>query len=193
VSVPLRPLDLTIRTLDEERVLMTAEELVVRLGWDRLTMTALAEELGVRPQSLYRHVDGIDGVRRALFLRGVTDLGEVLRTAVMGRSGADAVRAVAVEYRAYAHQHPARYVAQTKLMPDDAVRAAAARSSEAVDAALRSYGLRDDELGVAAAQLWALVHGFTSLELVGAMAWLDDRESAFIGLIDMFEAGLRNR
>jgi AcrR family transcriptional regulator len=187
----IRPVDNPSRPLHEEGILVAAEELVVQQGWDGLTMTALAEELGVKPQSLYRHVDGIDAVRRALRQRGMADLGEVLRTAVMGRSGDDAVRAVALAYRVYAHAHPARYLAQTRLAFDESVREASGRAGDAVQAALRSYGLSDEELAVGSAQLWALVHGFTSLELVGGIEWLDDPDQAFVDLVDLFTRGLR--
>jgi AcrR family transcriptional regulator len=184
--------DVPNRTLDEERVFVAAEELVAREGWEALTMAALSAALGVKSQSLYRHVDGIVGVRQALRRRGMADLGEILRTAVMGCAGDDAIRAVATEYRAYAHAHPARYLAQTRMAPDEAVREAAARAGEAIFAALRSYGLSNDEMDIACAQLWALVHGFVSLELIGVIDWLDDPDIAFVRLVDRFASGLSN-
>jgi len=188
----VRSLDDAPRRLDEERVLAAAEGLVARQGWEALTMAALADELGVKPPSLYRHVDGLDGVRRALRRRGMAELGDVLRSAVMGRAGDDALRALATAYRSYAHAHPARYLAQTRMAADETVHEAGRRAGEAGHAVFRSYGLDEDELHVATAQLWALVHGFISLELVAAVGWLDDPDAAFLGLVDLFAAGLRS-
>ena len=52
----------------------------------------MAERLGVRTQSLYSHVDGLDGLRRELALHAVRELGAVLTDAAMGRAGAEAMR-----------------------------------------------------------------------------------------------------
>ena len=64
------------RRLDRGQVIDAADRLVAERGWDALTMAALGEELGVKPSSLYRHVESVDAIRLALQLRTVTELGE---------------------------------------------------------------------------------------------------------------------
>ncbi|MCU1374056.1 MAG: transcriptional regulator [Actinomycetia bacterium] len=179
--------------LDPDQVLAAAERLVGERGWEGLTMAALAAELGVRAPSLYRHVDSLDALRQELRLRSVVELGEAVRAAVMGKSGDEGLHALTDAYRAYAQAHPVRYLAQTGLAGNDAMRAAGTHAGEAGYAVLASFGLAEEELPVATAQLAALVHGFVSLELVQSIDWVTDPDAAYHGLVDLFATGLRNR
>jgi hypothetical protein len=52
--------------LDKADVLEMAATIADELGSDELTLSRLAERLGVRSQSLYAHVDGQSGLRRDL-------------------------------------------------------------------------------------------------------------------------------
>jgi AcrR family transcriptional regulator len=179
-----------VARLDLELVMSTAEQLVSDRGWDSLTMAALAAELGVRAPSLYRHVESLDALRYALRMRSLSELAEESRGAVMGKSGIDGLRALCNAYRAYAQKHPERYLAQMRLPGDETTRAAGRRLGEAGYAVLASFGLSEDELPVATAQLAALLHGFTSLELAQTIDWVTDADAAFESLIDLFAAGL---
>src|SRR4051794_21796021 len=79
--------------LDRRAVLATAVAIVDRQGTAALTMTKLAEELGIRLPSLYAHVRGQLDLRREMWLWAVGDLGDRLGEAVMGRSGEEALLA----------------------------------------------------------------------------------------------------
>ena len=65
--------------LDLTTVLDTAEAVVDRVGWDALTMSALARELGVRAPSLYHHVKSIEAVRGELQARTLAAMATALR------------------------------------------------------------------------------------------------------------------
>jgi AcrR family transcriptional regulator len=181
--------DTAIR-LDPTRVVDAAERLVVRQGWEALTMAALAGELGIRPPSLYKHVDSLEALRRELRLRTAVELADAVRAAVMGKSGSEGLHALAGAYRGYAKANPVRYLGQINLAGDDEIRAAGRRLGEAAYAVLGSFGLDPDELPVATAQLTAIVHGFVNLELVQTIDWVTDPDAAFSGLIDIFATGL---
>ena len=139
--------------LDQDTLLAAAERLVAERGWDGLTMAALADELHVRAPSLYRHVDSLDSVRNALRLRTVVELGDAVRGAVMGKSGAEGLHALTDAYRDYARAHPVRYLAQGLLPGDAAMRDAGRRVGEAAYAVLASFGLAPDELPTATAPI----------------------------------------
>src|SRR6516225_5789823 len=134
--------------LSREGIVDGALTFLDREGWDSLTINALATQLGTKGPSLYNHVDSLDDLRRTVRMRVVGDILEMLNTVGQGRTRDDAVMAMASAYRSYAHHHPGRYSAFTRMPlggddPEftDATRAAAGP----VIAVLASYGLDGDE------------------------------------------------
>ena len=96
-------------------------------GAAAVSLAAVAKRLGVRSPSLYSHVDGLPGLRRALAHAATVEFGEVLRDAVLGRSDEDGVRSFAHAYRSWATTFPGRYdLTLTPIDPDDAERPAPA-------------------------------------------------------------------
>ena len=182
-----------LERLDPDQVLVAAERLVAANGWENLTMAALAADLGVRPPSLYRHVDSLDALRRELRSRMLVELSDAVRAAVMGKSGIDGLHALTDAYRDFAREHSERYLAQGTLTGDEDSRREGLRVGEAGYAVLSSFGLSEDELPIATSQLAALVHGFVSLELVQTIDWVADPDAAFHGLIEIFAAGIRDQ
>ena len=121
-----------------------------REGWDSLTINALATQLGTKGPSLYNHVDSLEDLRRAVRIRVIDDIITMLNRVGEGRARDDAVLVMAGAYRSYAHHHPGRYSAFTRmpLGGDDPEYTAATRGAAApVIAVLSSYGL-DGERGV---------------------------------------------
>jgi hypothetical protein len=125
--------------------------------------------LGVRQPSLYKHVDGMDGLQRGLTVRAKNDLANVLARAAIGRERGDAITAIAHAYRRWAHEHPGRYVAaQRAPAADDAEDLAASREVvSVVTEVLAGYQLRDDDAIDATRALRSALHGFVMLELGG--------------------------
>ena len=95
--------------LDRQRVIEEAAALADEEGSDTVTLAALAARLGVRSQSLYAHIDGLDGLRRDLAVLGQQSLAGRLGRAVMGRAGEDALRALCDAYARFAAERPGLY------------------------------------------------------------------------------------
>lgn len=147
-----------------------------REGWDSLTINALATQLGTKGPSLYNHVDSLEDLRRAVRIRVIDDIITMLNRVGEGRARDDAVLVMAGAYRSYAHHHPGRYSAFTRmpLGGDDPDYAAATRGAAApVIAVLSSYGLGGDEAFHAALEFWSALHGFVLLEMTGVMDDID--------------------
>ena len=68
-------------------VVAAAADLVDTTGFDRLTLAAVADRLGVRLPSLYKHIDSLDGLRRDLAVLAVTELGTAMGAAAVGGPG----------------------------------------------------------------------------------------------------------
>jgi AcrR family transcriptional regulator len=153
-------------------------------GAAALTLSRVARELGVKPPSIYNHVDGLETLRRDVALRAIDELGDRLGAAAMGRSGSDALAAIAAEFRAYAAAHPGLYELSAQARPHDAEYAKASmRPVEPVIAILRGYDLDADEAIHAARTLRAALHGFVSLESIGGFGLDVDVDQSFDWLV----------
>lgn len=86
---------------------------------ERVSLAAVASELGIRTQSLYAHVDGAAGLRRALALRALAELAQAVTAAAVGRAGADAASAIVRAHASYALARPGRYAAAIVPPHDD--------------------------------------------------------------------------
>jgi AcrR family transcriptional regulator len=177
--------------LTPDLVVDAALAIVDEAGPDALTLARVAARTGVAAPSLYKHVDGLPALRRLVGLRVLGELDEVLRSATLGRSGEDALRALATAYRDYLHAHPHRYpFGEAAPPPDDpAAQAAAARVVEVVFAALRGYGLTGSSAVHATRCLRSAIHGFTRLEAIGGFGLPEEIDDTFTHLLDMIAAG----
>jgi AcrR family transcriptional regulator len=179
--------------LSRPAVVAAAAELADEVGFDRLTLAALAAGLGVRLPSLYKHIDSLDGLRRDVAVLAVTELGTAMSAAAIGRAGSDALRTVAGAYRDYGQRHPGRYAATVRApTADDAEHTAAAEAVlRIVLAVLAGYGLTGDDAVDATRALRATLHGFVTLETGGGFGMPVDVDRSYRRLIDGFDATLR--
>jgi AcrR family transcriptional regulator len=173
-------------------VVTAAADLADEVGWERLTLAALAARLGVRLPSLYKHIASLEALRRDVAVLAVTELGDAMTAAAVGRAGPDALRSVAAAYRRYGQGHPGRYPATVRAptAEDDAHTAAAASVLRIVLAVLAGYGLEDDDAIDAARTLRASLHGFVTLETGGGFGMPNDVDRSYDRLIDAFDATL---
>jgi AcrR family transcriptional regulator len=180
------------RTLDTAAVVYAAAEIADAEGLDLLTLARVAERLDVRVPSLYNHVDGLPGLRRALALAGVRATIDAVRRATVGVSGDAAVQALARAYRAFAHAHPGQYAASVRAPdPDDTVlREASVELLDVVLAVLAPYHLDAVSATHAVRGFRSIVHGFVSLEAAGGFGMPLDVDESFDRLVRMLIAGL---
>jgi AcrR family transcriptional regulator len=181
--------------LSRDSIVNAALTFLDREGWDALTINALATQLGTKGPSLYNHVQSLEDLRRTVRMRVVGDIIEMLNTVGGGRTRDDAVTAMASSYRSYAHHHPGRYSAFTRMPlggddPEftDATRAAAAPVIEV----LASYGLDGEAAFYAALEFWSAMHGFVLLEMTGAMNGIDT-DAVFTDMVMRLASGMERR
>lgn len=180
--------------LDREQVIDAAVALVDEEGGDALTLAALANRLGIRSQSLYAHVDGLDGLRRDVAQRGQQQLADRLGRAVMGRSGVVGLRALADAYAGFAAEHPGLYQCSQVAPGDDpGLQASSRAATEPWLAVLASFGLSDTEVVHHHRALWAAIHGFVTLRAGGLMTRSASPDRSFALMIDVFADDLERR
>lgn len=164
-------------------------------GLADLTLAKVAATAGVATPSLYKHVGSLAALRRHIALVVLDELTTASAAATVGRSGPDALRALAHAWRAYALAHPGRYAA-TQIAPDPEApedaehRDAAARAVAIVGAVLRGFGLPDDGTVDAVRAVRSGVHGFVTLELSGGFRLPEDLDRSFDALVGMLVTGV---
>lgn len=177
--------------LTREAVVAEAARIADEVGFERLTLAAVAERFGVAVPSLYKHVDGLPALRRDLTVLAIGELGAELDAAV--RETEDGVPAIATAYRGFARSHPGRYAATIRAAdPGDAEAAAASDAVlRTVLSVLSAYGLSGADAIDATRALRAALHGYVTLEAAGGFGLPQDVDRSFDRLVDILDAALR--
>ncbi|RSM71577.1 TetR family transcriptional regulator [Kibdelosporangium aridum] len=155
--------------LTAQRLVDAAAEMADEVGFDKVTISALARRFGVKDASLYSHVKNAQDLRERVAMHALAELADQVGEALAGRAGKDALVAFANAYRTYAKTHPGRYAAAQMQLRPEALHASAARKhSDMTRAILRGYGLDEPDQTDAIRMLHSTFHGYVSLETAGA-------------------------
>lgn len=176
------------------RVVEAAAAVADDVGFDRVTLAAVADHFGVALPSLYKHIGGIEALRRELRIRGLKELAGALADAAVGKAAGAALTAMAHAYRSYAQAHPGVY-AGTAMAPapgDVEHTQAATAVQRVVFAVLEGYGLAGGALVDAMRMLHAALHGFVTLEDGGSFKMARDVDASFARLVAALDVALAN-
>lgn len=176
--------------LTPRTVIRTAADLADARGPDEVTLSAVARELDVRTPSLYAHVRDLAALRDGVTILALGELADRAGEAIAGRSGRDALRALCDAHRDYARAHPGRWQSLQRRAGDAVVRSdEAARSSRALAAVLRGYGVDESDQVHATRLVGAFLNGFLHLEHVGSFAHsAPPADDSWLLLIDRLDA-----
>ncbi|WP_298210941.1 TetR/AcrR family transcriptional regulator [Ferrimicrobium sp.] len=170
--------------------------LVDELGADQLSMGLLAERVGVKTPSLYKHVDNLADLTHRIAVLAATELGDCVRDVAQGRAGRDALIAVVRAMRTYVKGHPGRYRvmnAVTPSGPEDPLVVASNRLLSSLSAVLRGYRISSTEEIHALRMLRSMLHGFVTLEIEEGFRLDTDVNESFDWMIDAIDQTLRSR
>lgn len=178
--------------LTREVVVAEAARVADEVGYGRLTLAEVAQRFGVAVPSLYKHVDGLDALRREVALLAIGELGEALARAA-GPNGEGGLHELCHAFRGFARSHPGRYAATVRA-PDPADEGAGAASEGVLGTVLSvlgRYGLAGADAIDATRAVRAALHGFVSLEAVGGFGLPQDVDRSFARLVEILDAALR--
>jgi AcrR family transcriptional regulator len=175
--------------LTRERVIEHAAAVADEVGVDNLTLAAVAQRCGVSLPGLYKHIEGLDAVKRDIALIAIRELTATLAAATVGVAGRDALRELATAYRSYARSHPGHYSAILRAPPagDSAYADAGAAAVSVIASALKGYQLEGSELIHAIRMLRAAFHGMVSLEEGGGFGLPESVDQTYAHLIDALD------
>ena len=182
-----------------EVLLASAAEILETEGPEALSVRRIAAAAGVAPMGVYNHFDSKNGIIEALFIQGFERLREALTTIAEIQDPYEALREAGRRYRALAKAHPMVY----QLMflrtlpgyePSLAALEVAARAFDslvaAVQRAMVAGVIAEGPLTETAQLIWASIHGWVSLELLG-IGMIEDEDSGFDRVCKTMLRGLR--
>ena len=183
----------------EAALLSSAVDILETEGPDGLSVRRIAAAAHVAPMGVYNHFESKFGIVEALFIQGFHRLGEEMAAMARIEDPTEALREGARRYRALALEHPMAYQvmflrAVSGFEPSDNALGECTGAFDSLVAAVR----RAMEAGVIAeapptetAQLiWATIHGWVSLELLG-LGFVEDQDVGYEHLCEALLRGLR--
>ncbi|WP_405867572.1 TetR/AcrR family transcriptional regulator [Streptomyces sp. NBC_01515] len=171
-----------------------AAALVDEVGFDQLGMGLVAERLGVRTPSLYKHVTGQTDLAHRIAILAMNQCADAIRDAIQGRSGTEALARGAQAMRTFVKDHHGRYAAANAARPtgpDDPLIDALNRVVDSWAAMLHGYHIDPDQQIHALRMLRTVLHGYASLEAAGGFQFATDIDDSFTWMIDFIDHGLQ--
>ncbi|MFJ8946868.1 MULTISPECIES: TetR/AcrR family transcriptional regulator [unclassified Streptomyces] len=180
--------------LTPERLARAGAELADEVGFDQVTVSALARRFDVKVASLYSHVRNSQDLRTRIALVALEELADRGAAALAGRAGKDALAALGGVYRDYAREHPGRWAAaQLRLDAATAAASAGVRHAGMTRAILRGYDLAEPDQTHAVRLLGSVFNGYVGLELGGGFDHsAPDSQESWNRIVDALDALLRN-
>jgi AcrR family transcriptional regulator len=185
------PAAVVARSARADEVVVAARRLLEEEGAGALTMRRLAEQLGIKAPSLYKHLPDKAALEAAIIATGLEEAAAGFEQAVDSATpggdaaggGAAAISALAAAYREFALAHPHLY----RLMhngPLPRQQLPAGVEDRAAAPVLRVAGSR-----ARARALWAFAHGMVMLELDQRFPPDADLDAAWEAGVTAFQTG----
>lgn len=147
-----------------------------------MTMRRVADEMGIRAPSLYKHIRDKDELKSALVAQGIEDLGRSL-----GQAGAN-LQELAAAYRRWALERPHLYELSTSGRLDRS-RLPEGLEDRAAAPLWAAAGEDEDR----ARAIWAAAHGLAVLEISGRFPDGADIDAAWAAMVAAFESSSAGR
>ncbi|HXZ62201.1 MAG TPA: TetR/AcrR family transcriptional regulator [Acidimicrobiales bacterium] len=183
----------------EAALLTSAADLLESEGPDALSVRRIAAAAKVAPMGVYNHFHSKSGIVEALFVQGFERLRAAMWSVAEIGDPAEALREGGRRYRALALGHPMAYrLMFLRAVPgfepsDDALVVCAGAFDGLVAAVRRAMDaevIADGPATETAHLIWAAVHGWVSLELLG-IGFVEDQAPGFEHLLESLLRGLR--
>jgi AcrR family transcriptional regulator len=183
----------------EGALLTSASEILEAEGPDGLSVRRIAAAAGVAPMGVYNHFESKFGIVEALYVQGFQRLADAMAAMAEIDDPAEALQVGARAYRALALAHPMAYQvmflrAVPGFEPSDPALTSCTRGFDflvaTVHRAVQAGVIAPGSPTETAQMIWASIHGWVSLELLG-LGFVEDHEVWYDRLCQALLRGLR--
>lgn len=165
------------------------------VGFAELSIGLVAERLGVKTPSLYKHVTSQADLVHRIAVQAANELADTIRDAIQGRSGGDALIAGSHAMRMYVRKHSGRYAAGNAARPtgpDDPLIAAINRVLASWAAMLHGYDIDPSQEIHALRMVRTMLHGFATLEVAKGFQIDANVDDSFSWMVSFIDHGLQS-
>jgi len=183
----------------EDALLASAADVLESEGPDGLSVRRIAAAAGVAPMGVYNHFESKFGIVEALFIQGFERLGAAMQAMAQIPDPSEALLEGARRYRALALAHPMAYQvmflrAVPGFQPSIGALGQCTGTFDSlvagVERAMRAGVIVEGEPTETAQVIWATIHGWVSLELLG-LGFVEDQDAGYDRLCAALLRGLR--
>jgi AcrR family transcriptional regulator len=184
--------------LGKTAVVQAAVEILNSEGVPALTLSHLAEKLGIQTPSLYNHVDGLSGLQQDLTVLNARLLADCFSEAAIGKSGPELFMDVSQAFRNYVKENPGLYMSTlrssaTQQEQNPSLVHEEERTMKVGLAVMASLGLQGEDAIHGLRAFRSMVHGFATLEVAGGFGLPQDCDESFRRLVSALVAGLQKK
>ena len=183
----------------EGALLSSAADILESEGPDGLSVRRIAAAAGVAPMGVYNHFESKFGIVEALYIQGFGRLADAMAAMAQIDDPAEALLEGARAYRTLALAHPMAYQvmflrAVPGFEPSDPALTSCTRGFDClvdtVERAIRAGVIAPGSPTETAQMIWAGIHGWVSLELLG-LGFVEDHDVWYDRLWEALLRGLR--
>jgi len=156
--------------------------------WDK----KIAADLVTEMEAFFGKVDTIPQMKQALAIAGYQGLRRQIEKAIEGKTGSDAVRAMALAMRSFALGSPGLAVASFRdpEVDNPEYQKAAGELAQTVLRVFSDVGITDESAKHAIRILKSLVRGFVLGEMSAPVARPMEYQKSYVFAVEMFVSGL---
>ena len=181
--------------LNKTTVIIAAMELANSNGLDQLNLKDLAKKLNIKSPSLYNHINGLAELKKDLAVKAIKALVDKMKDETVGKSGPDALRAMARAYLEYVRENPGMVTLIAKA-PDKENEEAMEIDQDFVRtgmAIMAGFNLEQTDSIHGLRAIRCAVHGFALLELEQGFGFAIDPNESFEWMINQLISGINSR
>lgn len=158
--------------LNRQALVCAAAELIAQRGMRDFSMRELAQHMNVKTASLYNHVESMEALLSDVARWVIGKLVDEMRTAVAGKTGAQAVRSLAQAYMHFGKHNYEWYklIISLPLLGDAALAECPKPMVDVIMDVLHSFGLTEEMCMHQQRILRSIMHGFLSQEAHGGFS-----------------------
>lgn len=156
--------------LDRSKIIEKAAELADEKGIANVSLKILANELGIKPPSLYKHFNGgLDELNKELMLFGWRSLESEITKVAVGKAKDEAIKAICYAYRNFVRVHTGLSEAMQwyNMYQSEEHLKATQGTVFILFQVLDAYGLTEEQKVHGVRMLRGFLQGFSSIESHG--------------------------